>query len=239
EDKAVGAGMELRLRYKVAAYKTGAVQAPVLTFGYTLPDGSLQKVSSNAPLDITVQSVLPAGSDPSDIRPLKPQISLPGGAPLPLVWAAGVAAAVVAMAAMGSLAFMFRRRRRRAPLRPVPAYAAVARAELDRILGLGLLDRGELIEHYRLLATVIRRYLTDRYGFPAVALTTGELQRQMEARGIAQWPARLVTGLLSECDAVTYARYHPAAARCEADNAMAYEILESTDGRTTAVARAG
>jgi hypothetical protein len=97
-------------------------------------------------------------------------------------------------------------------------------------MGLELLAKGELVEHYRLLAACIKRYLTERYGFPAVTLTTGELERQMEQRGVDRWPARLVCGLLNECDSVVYARYQPAPVRAEADNAMAYEIIETMDG---------
>jgi hypothetical protein len=99
-----------------------------------------------------------------------------------------------------------------------------------------LVSTGEVVEHYRLLGACIRRYLTQRFGFPAVALTTGELERYMEARGVERWPARLVVGLLNECDAVIYARYVPAAPRVEADNAMAYEIVDTLDGVAPPVA---
>jgi hypothetical protein len=113
------------------------------------------------------------------------------------------------------------------PLRPAPALNA--RKELDRIMALELPSKGELIEHYRLLALCVRRFLSERYGFPALALTTSELEQRMEAAGVDRWPARLVCGLLNECDAVVYARYVPAATRAEADNAMAYEIVETMD----------
>jgi hypothetical protein len=126
-------------------------------------------------------------------------------------------------------------RRREPPAVASPADAA--RAELDRVMALDLSSKGEIAEHYRLIGACIRRYLTERYGFPAVTLTTGELDHQMEAHGVARWPARLIVGLLNECDAVVYARYSPAAARAEADNAMAYEIVESLDaGAPAAVA---
>ncbi len=229
EERASGSGMELRLRYKVAVYHTGDAELPVLTFTYALPDGSQQQVSSKAAVPITVQSVLPDGADPTDIRPLKAQASLPAPASELLIWVAGIGGIVLALAAVGALSYLLLRRSRRPTLVPVPTAVDVARAELDQIMAARLLEKGELIEHYRRLAICIRRYLTDRFGFAAVALTTGELERQMEARGIATWPARLISGLLSECDAVTYARYVPASARSEADSAIAYEILDETE----------
>lgn len=228
EDRIVSGGMELRLRYRVAAYHTGAVQLPALTFSYTQPDGS-QGQTASKPIDITVQSVIGAGADPTDIKPLKSQISLPAPASTTLVWVSGAAAVVAAVVLFALGAVLLLRRRRHAVLVPAPSYAAAARGELDRIMALNLLEQGELVEHYRLLGACIRRYITDRFGFQALALTTGELEQEMEERGVGRWAARLVVGLLSECDAVVYARYHPAATRCEADNAMAYEIVEETD----------
>jgi hypothetical protein len=229
EDRTVSGGMELRLRYRVAAFHTGPQQVPVITITFTQPDGSQGQVASKAPLDITVQSVIGVGADPTDIKPLKSQISLPAPPSTALVWAAGVAAIAVAVVLLVAGAVLLLRRRRRAVLLPAPSYAEAARAELDRIMALNLIEQGELVEHYRLLGACIRRYLTDRYGFQALALTTGELEQEMERRGVGRWAARLVVGLLSECDAVVYARYRPAATRCEADNAMAYEIVEETD----------
>lgn len=229
EERTSGSGMELRLRYRVAIYRAGDAQLPVLTFTYALADGSKQQVSSKAPVPITVQSVLPDGADPTDIRPLKPQASLPAPASELLIWVAGIGGIVLALSAVGALSYLLLRRRRRPLFVPAPSAVDLARAELDRIMALRLLENGELVEQYRLIAICIRRYLTERFGFAAVALTTGELERQMEARGIARWPARLISGLLSECDAVTYARYVPAPARSEADSAMAYEILDETE----------
>jgi hypothetical protein len=229
EDRAVSGGMELRLRYTVAIYHTGTAELPALTFNYLMPDGSEQQVSSRGPVQIVVQSVLTAGSDPNDIRPLKPQASLPTPASEQLLWVAGLGGIAAAAVAVGGLTALLVKRNRRPVFVMQPSAGEIARAELDRIASLQFTVNGELAEHYRLTAICIRRYLTERFGFPAVALTTGELERQMEARGIARWPARLISGLLSECDAVTYARYRPAAARIEADNAMAYEILDETD----------
>ena len=72
----------------------------------------------------------------------------------------------------------------------------------------------------------VRGYLTERFGFPAFALTTAELQAQMTSRGIDRWQARLAGGLLAQCDAVMYAHYRPAAERADADLTAAYEIVE-------------
>ncbi len=82
------------------------------------------------------------------------------------------------------------------------------------------------VRAYRALATVVRHLLSNRYGFPAFALTTAELQRRMEAEGVDRWQSRLVGGLLQECDAVVYSGYRPAQERRQADLNMAREIVE-------------
>lgn len=79
---------------------------------------------------------------------------------------------------------------------------------------------------YREMALGVRSVLAGRYGFPAAALTAAEIARRMEALGLNRWQARLVSGLLDECDAVIYAGYRPAAERRLADLNMAREILE-------------
>ncbi len=85
---------------------------------------------------------------------------------------------------------------------------------------------GDFAAYYGVLASTVRDYLTYRFGFPAFALTTVELQGQMVFRGMDRWQARLVGGLLSQCDAVMFAHYRPAGERADADLTAAYEIIE-------------
>ena len=105
----------------------------------------------------------------------------------------------------------------------------MAQAELERISQLGLLDNGEIKQFHMLLASCIRRYLTAKYRFPAFALTTTELKRSMTDFGVDRWQARLVGGLLTESDAVNFAQYVPARARCEQNLEMAYQIVDAAD----------
>ena len=236
EERLIGGGQkEIRIRYEVAAFAPGDYQLPPLTVSFTGPDGQIATASSAA-IPIAVESVIPPDVPADDVRDLKEQIELPlgaGGVSRRVLLA--VAAFVLAVLLAAALAAWLLWRSRR-PAVPVPAPAAplttpeaVARAELDRIAGLGLIDEGKLVEFHNLLAACIRRYLTDRYGFPAFAMTTSELRSRMEHHGVGRWQARLATGLLSECDAVAYARYAPASARAESNLSMAYEIVSLTE----------
>jgi hypothetical protein len=100
-----------------------------------------------------------------------------------------------------------------------------ARVVLDTA-GAGFSIGGDYIEYYSSIGVTVRRYLTERYGFPAFALTTRELEAEMLKRGLDRWQVRVASGLLQQCDAVVYASYRPAAERADADLTAAYEIVE-------------
>ena len=93
--------------------------------------------------------------------------------------------------------------------------------------GAGALLDSDPVAAYRALAFAVRRHLAEQYGFPARALTASELERRMEAEGLDRWQARLVAGLLENCDAVVYAGYRPAPERRRHDLTMAREIVEA------------
>ena len=73
---------------------------------------------------------------------------------------------------------------------------------------------------------VVRGALGGRYGFPATRSRPPSCSGGWRCHGVERWQARLVAGLLEECDAVVYAGYRPAAERRQADLTMAREILE-------------
>ena len=220
---------EVLLTYDVAAFRTGAAQLPPLTVHMRLAGGEPASAETVA-LPITVNSVIPPGESPTDVRDLKPQVSLPVGGGIARRTVALIVAAVTLTLAMALLLVRWLRRPRvvAMPLpQAPPSPESIARAELDRIAALGLLNRGDLKQFHALLAACVRRYLSDRYRFHAYAMTTTELRRHMGAYGVDRWQARLVTGMLTESDAVNFAQYVPARPRCEANLEMAYQIVDA------------
>lgn len=224
-----GGRTETAFVFTVAAFGTGSLEVPPVTSAYE--DAGTPATVNTPAIPVTVSSVIPAGESPTDVRDLKPQLDVPGGVPAYLTPTLIVVAAAAVAGLTTLLALAVRRRRQRpAPSPPVtlPAPEDEARAELERIAGLGLPDGGDHKEHYRLLGGCVRRYLAGRYGFPALALTTAELGGQMVGLGVDRWQARLVSSLLQECDDVRYGQYVPAAARADADLTAAFEIVEMT-----------
>ncbi|MBI2766472.1 MAG: hypothetical protein HYX53_11260 [Chloroflexi bacterium] len=207
-----------RLELLVAPFSLGALSfAPAVNViqGADVTPRSLPAVK------LTVLSTLGANA-PATLSPLAPPRSI-AGAESPLLMPAiisGVVLAGLLAAALVALAAVALRRRLR---RAAPA--------VEEVRGPPGLDGAERlldvdpVGAYRSLAATVRAVLADRYGIPARALTTLELQRRMESHGIDRWQARLVGGFLDECDAVVYAGYRPAAERRMHDLTMAREIL--------------
>jgi hypothetical protein len=171
-----------------------------------------------------VAATLPEGA-PIELSPLAGPQGIAGGeSPLlrPAVGLGAVAAVAAAIGATWLGAGWWRRRPRPETLEPRPQRPAYDLSDAE-----GAIEH-DPVRAYRALALAVRSVLAGRYGFPAGALTTGELQARMERAGVDRWEARLVSGLLEECDAVVYAGYRPAAERRRADLTMAREIVEAT-----------
>lgn len=168
-------------------------------------------------------SIIPtlAPGDPLEISPVPPPSGI-DGAQSPLVWPAAVTGGLAA-ASLATLAVWWAGRRL---LARAPAPAAVPATPAPSLDTAEALLDADPAGAYRTLAATVRETLGLRYGFPARALTTREMDRRMLAAGVDRWQARLVTGLLEECDAVVYAGYRPAAERRAADLTMAREIVE-------------
>jgi hypothetical protein len=216
------------LTFELAAFAPGQLEVPPMTlryFGLEVAGGELQ----TPPSMLVVDSVLPAEPALPPPRDLKPQAFI--GAPA-AGWVVPALAASAATLALVVLLIYVRVRVLRRRAAPLPA--PVLDQELPEDRARGVLDtagasfglEGDYIEYYSSIGTTVRQYLTDRYEFPAFALTTRELEAEMLKRGLDRWQVRVASGLLEQCDAVVYASYRPAAERADADLTAAYEIVE-------------
>lgn len=165
-----------------------------------------------------------AADAPLQLSPLPPPSAI-SGAESPFLRPAIALGALLAVILLAGLSYIAVQAVKRRPRR-VPAAEGEPPPHPD-LAGAGALLHTDPVAAYRALASDVRRHLGQRYGFPAVALTSRELETRMEAVGVDRWEARLVGGLLENCDAVVYAGYRPAAERREADLTMAREIVEA------------
>lgn len=211
-----------RVRLVVAPFALG--EQEIVPAFFVDVDGVVEE-RSGAPFRWTVASTLPPGV-PLEISPLAPPRPI-GGAESPFLrpaLAAGavLAAVVAVLAAWGAARWVASRPRKAVPPaeEAVPAVPALQPAEQ-------LIDTDPAAA-YRYVAAAVRGAIGLRYGVPAAAMTSGEIRGRMEAEGIDRWEARLVAGLLEQCDAVVYAGYRPAPERRRADLVTAREIIGGT-----------
>jgi hypothetical protein len=224
-----GDGLVTTVTYRLAAFSTGPLLVgplPVTALDATgTPVGQFEV----APLELNVLSSLGAEGavELRDIRGQYTPPPAPSNSLRPAAYAvAGVALAITAIAAF----FLLSRRRRRHQDEGGPVLAPEERAaqDLSALAGRGLLA-GDPRENYATLSRAVRTYLAASYKFPALASSTAEIEREMLRRGLDRWQARLVSGLLGECDDVIYAGYVPAQARAESDLNLAYQVVEMAE----------
>lgn len=229
-DEDLPGGKRTTLTYTLTAFKTGDALVPPLTVTLRDTDGSGVALTTD-PLRVSIRSVLAPGD--TSLRPLKPQLELGDTAPSPAVPALVVAVFAV-LTAFGYV--LFRRAAQSRP--PHPTAASIphavplppeveARAALDAIASSGLAS-SDPPEFYARVAAVVRRYLSDRFAFPAYAMTRRELERHMRDAEIDRWVGRVTGNLLEEADGAQFAGVVPAPERRDADLTAAYEIVAIT-----------
>jgi hypothetical protein len=211
----------------VAAYEPGTKEIAPVRIVYHQQDGTEGSVGT-APITVEVASVLVAGqSDPADI---KKQVALPEG--FPWLWV-GLGAALVAAALAGL--WWWRRRRRRPvaaepvapPTPPRPAHE-IAYAELERLLGSGMLERGEIKKFHIELAEIARRYIAARYGIETFERTTYEILEALRAARLPGEVQTMASDLLGNCDLVKFAKYLPSQDETRRTVERAYRFVDET-----------
>ncbi len=229
-----GGAVQTTVVWTVQPFVIGRVGLQPFPVAWVTQDGQTGRFLVQPP-DFEVLPV--RAPDDTGLRRLKDPEVVPGGPPVWLRPALTALAVTLVFAAVMSLVILAWRRVRRfvrtRQTGPAPEFApapitaeASARESLDAVAGVSLEGAASFERYYGTIALVVRRYLSDRIGFNADALTTDELERRMTANGVDRWQARLVGGLLERCDAAVYAHRFPDPASADHDLTVAYEIVE-------------
>ncbi|MFN8543572.1 MAG: hypothetical protein U0807_05135 [Candidatus Binatia bacterium] len=196
---------------------------------------------ADAPADemgVTVESVLEAAPDTTDIHDIRGPEAVP--VDWRPYWVLGGALAALGALALG-VRVLARRRRRGAPVavppRPPHEVAIEALAALHRR---NLVERGEVKAYYSALSAIVRRYLEGRYGLRAPEMTSEEFLLSAARDGRVAGPHRALLGaFLQESDLVKFARHVPTLADAERAMAAARRVVEETIPREEAPRAAG
>jgi hypothetical protein len=221
----------------LALFRPGAARIPPIAVAYRVARGAPSDTALSAAVVVTVSPVVPSGS--GTLRDIK-NIDM---APLSLRSAAAIVIGGLGVILVIVLAGRFEQRRRivshsaGGPMMPGvrlgPYDAAMARlAEIAAAWTV----RGDIETHYANTADVLRRYLADAHGVPALERTTGELVVSLPDR-LAAPPARAAAlELLAAADLVKFAWYAPAPPGPVVLLATARSVLSDWDAASAGVA---
>lgn len=203
---------------EIAAFATGDLRLP--GFVVQFPVGAEVLAVRSDSLPLPVASVMPDSMP--DINDLKPQIAFPNLLPL---WLALGAAGLAVLAFFGRRFLRRWRRRRRAGV-PLPEPGDEALAALAALPVADWLAAGQVKRYYYAVSEILKRYLTRRYGFPAIDQTTSELVLGLKA---ARVPEREeFASFFRRADFVKYAKLVPGRAELEAAVVTARDLVERT-----------
>ncbi|GEM_PF-994238 len=214
----------------VALFRPGTSRLPPIAVGYRAGRGAPPDTAVTGPLAVTVTPVVPQGSGTlRDIRNIDV-------APISLRSAATLVVAALAVILAALLAGRFQRRRgmeRLSASRPAithappgPYDAAIARLA---VIADDWAARRDIESHYAETANVLRRYLAEAHGVPALERTTPELLGALPGR-LSVSPARdAADNLLGAADLVKFAWFAPASPAPAAVLATARSILSWWD----------
>jgi hypothetical protein len=224
-----GGRLVSEVTYELAAFNLGPLLVGPIAVDLVGPDGATIQQLIVDPQPIEVLSTVGANQSVLQLRDIEGQYVPPETASSQVQPYIIAAVAIVAAIALSFAAWVAWRRLRRPQEGPAGLTPEEqAEVDLEALAASGLLA-GRTSENYARLSRAVRTYLAARYGFPALSSSTREIEREMLARGLDRWQARLVSGLLSECDEVVFAGYQPAPERAESDITLAYQIVEMTE----------
>jgi hypothetical protein len=196
-------GSRYTFRYWITTFTLGDHIIPAIEFPYVDDRGQAASVRTT-PIAVRVQSVIASGDSPTDIKPLKPQLELPGALTSRLLfW--GSALAITAVVSI-PVVLLYRRRRRRPVALAGRSAVQEVLGELARIAEMRLPEKGRADEHYALVAAALRRYLAAQYDLPAERRTARELRAAMERSNVDRRQAEAIYELLHESEAVRFQR---------------------------------
>jgi hypothetical protein len=186
---------------EVIAWRVGDIRVPPLPVTYSMA-GTIRAAHSPA---VPIQVIGLAGADSHDIRDIaQPVIVARRDFTAVHVILALAVLGVVAAAIWGGARMRGRRAPHAGPL-PRPSAEREALERLDALEASGALAAEDRKPAYQAMSEIVRAYLGQRFGIPALDATTSELERALASRSDAALLGELLAPWLQGCDLVKYA----------------------------------
>ena len=195
--------------YLITCFDSGEYRLPPFRF-ITEVDGRLDSVATSEVVLKVHSMAIDTSRGPTDIK-------MPYGAPLTLK---EVTPYLLGIILIGSLLFLIlysvKRKKKKMPLfarppKPKEPAHVIALRELDRIKDEKLWQKDKIKEYYSQVTDVLRSYIEERFGIPAMEQTSDETLSSFRSRRelLSDKSLNHLDQILSLADLVKFAKYHP------------------------------
>ena len=193
---------------KLRVDKTGLLTIPAIPLGFDAPDQNNKIVKGKimtAEVNVDVQSLLQLEGKTSDIKDIKPIFYIK--AP----WAHYIWKVLGALFLLALAYFIWKNWQKKADekLEPLTLLTAEQKAlkELQELKSRELMKLGRIREHFFELSEIFRRYMENRYRFPAQEWTTEEIISHFKGLSDLNEKQKLqARTILTESDKVKFAK---------------------------------
>lgn len=200
---------------RLAGFKTGPI-----SLAYLSGDGKTRCLTGD-PVALTVLSNLKGRPEEAQLRPIRGILPTRSRMLRYLGWALGVL--IACGVGLGLLLWLERKGGMRPARSPrVPAHVAAER-QIRELASQELFEKGRVKEFYFRLSHILRRYMEQLRGFPAVEYTTEEIA--LAARSPED---QKIIRLLTDADLVKFADLWPTSAKKTSDVETALGYIRET-----------
>jgi hypothetical protein len=224
---------------EIAAFETGELTVPAVRMRVRGPAG--ESTVGTDPIEITIESVLPAGEDPArlEIADLKKPASVAADFRALRIALLALSGLLLLSGVLWWLARRFGPSLARAPEPPDPFERLEphewAFRELQRLLAQRLHEDGRVDAFHSELAGIVKRYLGGRFRVDLMERTTSEVRESLDQAGVSGSTIDEAERLLAQCDAVKFAGVRPDASACRERVEEAYRLVDATRPAKSAV----
>lgn len=214
------------LSYVLETYKTGSYIIPAFDIKYKEKLKSEVEVAKTPEIFIEIVTMLDA--DASDVRGIKPPVSLDKRY-FKLYIIIAIVFGVLLLAAI-VLHYIYRRKERETESVPEPLPAhQIAYSDLESLKAMDLVSKGQIKEYYYRLSNIVRHYIENRFKLMAPDRTTEEFLAEMTVTGkLSEVHKELIGNFLEHCDMVKFAAYGPDSREIENSLNSAKKLVDET-----------